>query len=72
MRTQEEINEAIEFFNSKNTTDKVEAIIYVLENDIDDDEIEEMYFDENDPWIEQAALSARGFLNGSVELEDIY
>ena len=71
MRTQEEITQAISIFCEKERTEKVEAILDVLENELDEEEIEQKYFDENDPWIEQSALSARQFLDGEIELEDV-
>ena len=71
MRTQDEINKAISIFCEKERTEKVEAILDVLENDLDEDEIEQKYFDENNPWTEQAALSARQFLDEEIELEEI-
>lgn len=71
MRTQEEINKAIDIFCEKERTEKVNAILDVLENDLDCMQIEEKYLDENDPWTEQAALSARDFLDKEIELEDV-
>ena len=71
MRTQEEVTQAISIFCEKERTEKVEAIIDVLENDLDDEEIEQKYFNENDPWTEQSALSARQFLDKEIELEEI-
>lgn len=72
MRTVKEIQEAIEHFNNERETINTEAILDVLENDLDYDEIEEKYFDENDPWTEQSAMKAREFLDGIVELEEVY
>ena len=71
MRTTEEINEAINLFCEKERTEEVEAILDVLENKLDEEEIEQKYFDENDPWTEQVALSARQFLDGEIGLDEI-
>ena len=71
MRTQEEVAQAMSIFFGKERTEKVEAVLDVLENELDEDEIEQKYFNENDPWIEQSALSARQFLDGEIELEDV-
>jgi len=71
MREQKEIDNAVTIFNDMESTEKVRAILDVLENDWDDMEIEDRYFDENDPWVEQAALSARQFLDGEIEIEDV-
>ena len=71
MRTQDEINKAISIFCEKERTEKVEAILDVLENELEEEEIEEKYFDENDPWVEQSALSARNYLDGENELDEI-
>jgi len=71
MRTQEEVAQAMSIFLGKERTEKVEAVLDVLENELDEDEIEQKYFDENDPWVEQSALSARQFLDGEIELEDV-
>tara|TARA_R110002153_G_scaffold6025_1_gene27682 strand:- start:241 stop:459 length:219 start_codon:yes stop_codon:yes gene_type:complete len=71
MRTTEEINEAINIFCEKERTEEVEAILDVLENKLNEEEIEQKYFDENDPWTEQTALSARQFLDGEIGLDEI-
>ena len=71
MRVQEEIDKAIDIFCQEERTEQVEAILDVLENKLDDDEIEQKYFDENDPWVEQSALSARQFLEEEIEFEEI-
>ncbi len=71
MRVQKEITQAISIFCEKERTEEVEAILDVLENELDEEEIEQKYFDENTPWTEQAALSARQFLDEEIELEEI-
>jgi hypothetical protein len=71
MRTTEEISEAINLFCEKERSEEVEAILDVLENKLDEEEIEQKYFDENDPWTEQVALSARQFLDGEIGLDEI-
>lgn len=71
MRTQEEINRAIAFFSEKDPSEKRDAILNVLDNELGYEEIECEYFDEGDPWVEQSANSAREFLDGTIELENI-
>ncbi len=71
MRTQKEIDIAITIFAEENRTDKVEAILDVLENDLDEEVIEDRYYDEQGIWVEQAALSAREFLDGEKKMEEI-
>lgn len=70
-RSQEEIDEAISLFNDKPSTENVRAVLDVLENELEYDEIEEKYQDENDPWLEQSALSALEFIDGDIELDEI-
>lgn len=71
MRTEEEIQEAIGIFCEKNRTENVEAVLDVLENDIDDMEIEEKYYDESGIWVEQSALRAREFLDGEIDMDEL-
>lgn len=70
-RTQKEINEAISLFMAKENNKELDAIIDVLENDLTYDKIELRYFDENNPWIEQAAIRALDYLEGNIELTEI-
>lgn len=72
MRNNEEIQSMLLKFSDLPQTEKVLAIIDVLENDLDEDEIEEKYFNENDPWVEQSAYNAREWLNGDIEEEILY
>jgi hypothetical protein len=72
MRTNQEIKELIASFQARPVTPSVDAIINVLENDLTEDRIEMLYYDPNDPWVEQAALKAREWLNGEIESEDVY
>lgn len=71
MRTEIEIQEAIDLFSGKTQSEEVAAILDVLENDLDFLEIESKYQDDNDPWVEQAALSAREFLDEEIEMGEI-
>ena len=72
MREQKEINEAVKIFMDKeDITENINAIIDVLENDLDFEEIENKYHSEDNIWIEQSALTARDFLDGDIELEDV-
>ena len=71
MRTDVEVKEAIEFFCNEERTKKTEAILDVLENNLDEEEIEEKYYNEDDIWTEQAALSTRQFLDCEIDIEEL-
>lgn len=70
-RNESEIKSTIGVFCEKNRTVRVEAILDVLENDLDYLEIEEKYHDEKDPWVEQSALSARDYMDGVIEFDEV-
>jgi hypothetical protein len=72
MKTDVEINNIInEVIKKYPINKKINALIDVLENDLDESEIEEKYFDEDDCWIEQEALKARQWLDGEITDEEL-
>jgi hypothetical protein len=70
MKTQEEIQGKIEELLTKTQTKNLKAVIDVLENDLSDEDIEDKYFDENDPWLEQDAYRAREWMDGKCSDEE--
>lgn len=71
-RTNDEIQNAIDLFKSKDENNNNIAILDVLENDLDEEQIESTYHDETNVWVEQSALNARMWLDGELELDDVY
>lgn len=78
MRTKEEIELKIQEVGAKLDTcsyskrDTIDAILDVLENDMDYDEIENTYFDENETDRESSANRAREWMDGDLSDEDFY
>lgn len=71
MRSEQEIQDKIKEIGIKLDTnipfkkrEVIDAVLDVLENDIDSDEIEEKYFDEHKTDRESAANNAREWMDG--------
>ncbi len=77
MRIENEIKAKIQEVGAKLDTnlkkrDNIDAILDVLENDLEYEEIEEKYFDEHKTGRESSANSAREWLDGDVDDIDFY
>jgi hypothetical protein len=72
MKTAEEIFKKISEIELKPETPERLAIIDVLENELDEDEIEAKYFDENKTPVERGALRAREWLDDMITDEEFY
>ena len=71
MRTQEQIDALIQRVTNhdKGNTEEFQAVLDVLENDIDYSEIEDKYYDGNETSTERYALDVREWLDGQLEEE---
>lgn len=74
-RTELEINEALDILNNLNAESRyqpeIDAVIEVIQNDLDDEDIENSYYDANETDVESRALDGLYWLNGEIELDDI-
>lgn len=66
-RTKTEINEIISLLNERAQTASTQAIINVLENDLDVDEIQAQYLDDENKFVYQYAIGAREWLDGEID-----
>lgn len=75
MRNQNEINEFVRELKFLNVgylkSNEVEAMIDVLENNLEYDDIEDKYYDGNESNVELMAIMALDYKEGNVEREEI-
>ncbi len=77
MRTDVEIKSKIKEVGAKLDTrtanrEVIDAILDVLENDLEAEQIEDKYFDEHRTERESSAMRAREWMDGDITDEDFY
>lgn len=70
MKTPDEIAKLKQVYENKPQTNEIKAFLDVLDNNLSEKQIEEKYYDEDDPWVERAALDGRSWLDGDMD-EDL-